>query len=477
MPPTAATPHDYFLLACAGGTVLLLLILIAKVRLHASLALAIAGFTLGIAAGMPLAQVPLSFANGVGNMMGHIAIVLGMGAILGRLLAASGGATALGGFLFERCGPRGLPWALMAIGILVGLPVFLEVGLVLLMPVIAAAAERSNRPPILMGLPVLAGLSIVHGTLPPHPAAMLAATAYHADLGRTILYGLIVGLPAAAVAGPILTWLLLRFWNKRKSWLPAGEETPLFGPTSAREAAQTAEPSPGATEPVPSPVGPVRALAAILMPVFLICLGSWADTLATPGSLLNQIFHFIGSPDVAMVIAVLAAILTLGSHIQTGRHHGREMLRNLTAESFGPIAGVFVILAAAGGLSGVLRDSGAAQATVGLALGAHMPALILAWLLAAVIRITMGSATVAMAVASGILAPIAGHAGVHPELLVLATGTGSLILSHVNDSGFWIVSSFFKLDMKQTLSTWTLMETVLSFAGLGTTLLLAAVIH
>ena len=278
MPPTAATPHDLFLLACAGGTVLLLLVLIAKVRLHASLALAIAGFTLGIASGMPLTQVPLSFANGVGNMMGHIAIVLGMGAILGRLLAASGGATALGGFLFDRCGPRGLPWALMAIGILVGLPVFLEVGLVLLMPVIAAAAERSNRPPILMGLPVLAGLSIVHGTLPPHPAAMLAATAYHADLGRTILFGLLAGLPAAAVAGPILTWLLLRFWNKRKSWLPAGNDTPIFGPTSAAEAAQTAEPSPGVTEPVPSPVGPARALAAILMPVFLICLGSWADT-------------------------------------------------------------------------------------------------------------------------------------------------------------------------------------------------------
>jgi GntP family gluconate:H+ symporter len=228
---------------------------------------------------------------------------------------------------------------------------------------------------------------------------------------------------------------------------------------------------------VPAPVGPLRALVAILMPVALICLGSWADTMTPVGSLPNQILHLTGSPDLAMLLAVLIAVVLLGGHIQTGREHGTEMLRKLTAESFEPIAGVLVILAAAGGLSGVLRDSGAAQATVAMALGAHMPALVLAWLLAAVVRISMGSATVAMAVSSGILAPIAGHAGVQPELLVLATGCGSLILSHVNDSGFWIVSSFFKLDMKRTLSTWTVMETVLSVAGLATTLVLAAVMH
>ncbi len=178
-----------------------------------------------------------------------------------------------------------------------------------------------------------------------------------------------------------------------------------------------------------------------------------------------------------MLIAVLAALLTLGPHIQTGRHHGRELLRQLTTESFEPIANVLIILAAAGGLSGVLRDSGAAQATVGLALGAHMPPLVLAWMLAAVVRISMGSATVAMAVASGVLAPMVSHMGVRPEMLVLATGTGSLVLSHVNDPGFWMSQAFFKLELKQTLSTWTVMETVLSVAGLGTTLLLAAALR
>jgi GntP family gluconate:H+ symporter len=170
-------------------------------------------------------------------------------------------------------------------------------------------------------------------------------------------------------------------------------------------------------------------------------------------------------------------LVTLGPHIQTDRHHGAEILRRLSSESFEPIANVLIILAAAGGLSGVLRDSGAAQATVTMALGAHMPPLVLAWLLAAVVRVSMGSATVAMAVASGVLAPMVGQMGVRPELLVLATGTGSLIFSHVNDPGFWMIQSFFNLEMKETFATWTVLETVLSVTGLGATLLLAAVLR
>jgi GntP family gluconate:H+ symporter len=418
----------------------------------------------------------------VGNLMGHIAILLGLGAILGRLLASSGGAAALGNALVSGCGPRGLPWAMLGLGILVGMPVFFEVGLVLLMPIVAEAARRTGKPPVLAGMPLLAGLSIAHGTLPPHPAAMLAVSLYHADMGRTILYGLAVGLPAAAIAGPGLGWFLIRRWDKRAAKLKtedAEDGLTLFAPTLAEDlqVEAVAEGETAKAELIPKPAGPVRAAAAILLPIALIFLGSWADAIATPGSLLNQILHFAGSPDIALLIAVLVALVALGSHIQTGQHHGRELLRKLTNESFEPIASVLVILAAAGGLSGVLRDSGAAEATVRLALGAHMPALVLAWLLAAVVRVAMGSATVAMAVASGVLAPMASHMGVRPELLVLATGTGSLILSHVNDAGFWMVQSFFKMEVKEALGTWTVMETVLSVAGLGTTLLLAAVLR
>jgi GntP family gluconate:H+ symporter len=219
----------------------------------------------------------------------------------------------------------------------------------------------------------------------------------------------------------------------------------------------------------------------ILLPIALIFVGSWADSMTVAGGTANQIMHALGYPDVAMLLAVLVALGTLGRKIprEAGRDsekQGADMLRKLTADSFVPIAGVLVILSAAGGLSGVLRDSGAAQSTVGLALGAHMPPLVLAWALAAVVRVCMGSSTVAMAVASGVLAPMAGHMNVRPEMLVMATGCGSLMLSHVNDSGFWLVNSLFKLDVKGTLGTWSIVETVLSVSGLGFTVVLAWVL-
>ncbi len=482
----AANPHSWYLLACVAGTVLTLLILIARLRLHPALALMIGALGLGVASGMPLAQVPLSFTTGVGNLMGHIAIILGLGAVLGRLLARSGAATALGNSLVEIFGQGGVSWALLVLGIVVGMPVFFEVGLVLLMPIVIAAARRSGRPPILVGIPLLAGLSIMHGLVPPHPAAMLAAAQYHADLGRTIFWGLIVAIPAGAIAGPLLGSVLTRRWLRKRvregANVGRGVSLPATGlgdpgTMNAPPGSSSGSPEAGSSEPVPEPAGPVRAAFTILLPIALIFLGSWADTLSAPGAIANRILRFCGSPDIALLIAVLAGLVILGPRIQDGRHHGRELLRKLTTESFEPIANAMVILSAAGGLSGVLRESGAAQATVGLALGAHMPPLVLAWLLAAVVRVSMGSATVAMAVASGVLAPLVEHAGVRPELLVLATGSGSLMLSHVNDSGFWLVQSLFKLEMKQTLATWSVVETVLSVAGLGGTIVVSALLR
>ncbi len=469
--------HSWYLPACVAGTVLVLLVLIIRVRLHAALALMMAALSLGIASGMPLEKVPVVFTTGVGNLMGHIAIILGLGAVLGSLLARSGGATALGGFLVELFGPRGVPWALLALGIVVGMPVFFEVGLILLLPLAVAAAERSGRPPIVVAMPLLAGLSIMHSTVPPHPGAMLAATTFHADWGRTIFWGLVAGIPAAVIAGPVLGWVYTRRGESRTSApevAATGQGRTVFSIAAQGGTMDSAGDEAATREAVPPPAGPARAAFAILFPIVLICLGSWADVLLTPGGILNRVLHFAGYPDVALLIAVLAALLTLGPHLQTGRHHGLERLRRLTTESFAPIASSIVILSAAGGLSGVLRESGAAQATVGLAMGAHMPPLLLAWLLAAVVRVCMGSATVAMAVASGVLAPMAGTAGIRPELLVLATGAGSLILSHVNDSGFWLVQSLFGISPKQTLATWSVLETVLSVSGLITTLLLSA---
>ncbi len=467
--PVHPAAHPGTLLACVAGAVLLLLFLVVRLRMHAALGLMLAALALGLASGMPMQQVPLSFTAGVGSMMGHIAIILAMGAILGQLLSDS---TSLGAALVDRCGVRGVPWALLALGLLVGMAVFFEVGLVLLLPIVVETARRTGKPPILTALPVMAGLSIMHGLVPPHPAAILATTVYHADVGRTILWALVVGIPAATLAGPVLEAILTQRWEKRGGAAQAASLT----------AAALAEPVPkpaslGAAAAAPPPAQAWRALVAILLPVVLICLGSWADALTAPATLANRLLHLAGYPDVAMLLAALVALLLLGPHAQTPAYRARGGLRKLVADSFVPISGVLVILSAAGGLSGVLRDSGAAQATVGYAMGAHMPPLLLAWLLAAVVRISMGSATVAMAVASGVLAPLAGHMGVNPVMLVLATGSGSLILSHVNDSGFWLVQSLFKMEVKGTLATWSILETVLSLGGLGCTLALAAVLR
>ena len=444
--PALASAHDAYLLACVAGTVALLLLLVGRLRLHAALGLSVAALALGAAAGIPLEKVPLAFTAGAGEMMGHIAIILGMGAILGQLLASSGAGAALGRKLVEGCGPRGMPWALLVLGILVGIPVFFEVGLVLLMPIVVDAARRSGRPPMLVGLPVLAGLSAMHCLLPPHPAALLAATEYHAALAPVMLWGLVVGVIAAILGGPVLGAVLTRLWQRPGSYLRSAlPDDAAFGAAAALEAAptkmETANGSDAGTSPAqqeglaaPAPAGAVLALVAILLPVALILAGGWADAVTSKGTLPNRLLHLAGYPDVAMVVAALVALATLGRRVQEPAYRSSGGLRRLTIDAFTPIASPLVILAAAGGLSGVLRASGAAPAAVTFAMGAHMPPLLLAWALAAAVRVSMGSATVALAVASGILAPMAATMGVRPELLVLATGSGSILLSHVNDS-------------------------------------------
>jgi GntP family gluconate:H+ symporter len=498
--PALATAHDAYLLACVAGTVALLLLLVGRLRLHAALGLSVAALALGVAAGIPLEKVPLAFTAGAGEMMGHIAIILGMGAILGQLLTSSGAGAALGKAMVDGCGPKGMPWALLVLGILVGIPVFFEVGLVLLMPIVVDAARRSGRPPMLVGLPVLAGLSAMHCLLPPHPGALLAAAEYHAALAPVMLWGLVAGGFAAILAGPLLFAVLNRLWERPGSFLrsalpldaafggaAAVKTEPATGTTAtpAKEAEKESEALEGSagTTPAkpeglaaPAPAGALLALLAILLPVALILAGGWADAITARGTLPNRLLHLAGFPDVAMVVAALVALATLGRRVQEPAYRSSGGLRRLTIDAFAPIASPLVILAAAGGLSGVLRASGAAQAAVTFAMGAHMPPLLLAWALAATVRVSMGSATVAMALASGILAPMAGTMGVRPELLVLATGFGSILLSHVNDSGFWLIGSLFKIDVKSTLATWSVLETVLSLAGLAATLLLSVLL-
>ena len=474
--------HENYLLLTTACSIALLMLLILRARLHPALAILISAVALGAVSGMPLGHISASLATGVGNLLGHVALVLGLGAMLGHLIASSGGAAAVGESLVGRCGPRWLPVVMMLMGMLIGFPVFFEVGLVLLMPIVVSVARRSGRPAILAGLPTLAGLSIVHGLIPPHPAAMLAVAQYHADVGRTIFLGVAAGVPAALLAGPAYGWffenVIARRWPRLLSAPSVGEHAHASESLAGELSSDSEKSVPAA---VPHKPGLIPAsLFALLLPVVLIFLGSWADWLAAPqGSLawLNAPLHLLGDPPVALLCAVLVAQLLLGRICDWAP----DRCLRLAGESFVPIAGVLMILAAAGGLSRILGDSGAAQATVELAQRVHLSPLLLAWLLAATVRLAVGSATVAMAVTTGILAPVAASmgagAGLGPELLVLATGAGSLFCSHVNDPGFWMVKEFFGMELSETLATWSVLETVLSVAGLAGTLLLAALLH
>jgi GntP family gluconate:H+ symporter len=460
--------HGSFLLVCTAGTIALLMLLILRVRLHPSIAILISTLTLGIVSGMPLNRIPESMATGVGNLLAHVALVLGLGAVLGHLLSISGGAAAIGEEMVARFGPRGLPIAMMLMGMLVGLPVFFEVGLVLLLPIITSVALRSGKSSILTGMPTLAGLSIVHGLVPPHPAAMMAVAQYHADVGKTILLGLVAGVPSALLAGPVLAHFYQRQPIQRWVQLRSGNG-----------------PSPVIAETFPSEPGTRRVALVwttafvLLLPVFLIFFGSWADLIVAPAgafSGMNKALHLLGEPAVALLIAVLLAQTLLSRLCAWKPEHALRVV----SESFTPIAGVLMILASAGALSRVLNDSGAASATIALSENLHLSPFLLAWMLAATVRLAIGSATVAMAVTTGILAPVAtgliAHGGMGPELLVIATGSGALFCSHVNDPGFWMIKEFFGLEVKQTLATWSVLETVLSLSGLVCTMLLAAVL-
>ena len=310
---------------------------------------------------------------------------------------------------------------------------FFEVGFVLLIPIAFNVAKRTGTSMVLVGLPMVAGLSVVHGLIPPHPAALLAVTAYGADIGRTILYALIVGIPTAAIAGPLFAKLMDRYVK-----LP--EVNPL--------AAQFTEEDEGVKASHELP-GFGITVFTILLPVFLMLLGSWADLFTTPKTFANDFVKLIGNSVMALLIAVLVSLYTFGA-----RGFNRDTILKFTNECVAPVAIITLVVGAGGGFGRILRDSGISNAIVDVATGANVSVLVLGWLVAVLIRIATGSATVAMTTAAGIVAPIAASVpGTHPELLVLSTGAGSLILSHVNDGGFWLVKEYFNMTVPQTLKT------------------------
>jgi GntP family gluconate:H+ symporter len=443
-------PHSIFLLVSALLAVVCLILLIAVVRLNPFLALFLVSLALAVSAGMPVSQVIHSFEAGMGGTLGHIAIIVALGTMLGKMMAESGGADQIAHTLIRLFGEKRVHWAMMVIGLVVGLPAFFEVGFVLLVPIAFTVARRTGTSLILVGLPMAAGLSVVHGLVPPHPAALLAVSIYKADVGRTIFYALLVGIPTAVIAGPLYAKLIARHVRL------APENG--IGAEFVEHGAERSLPKFGLT------------LATILLPVGLMLIGSWANAQSAQTSMLNQGLRLVGNDDMALLIGVLFSFVTLGKL----RGFDRQTIQRFCNECLAPTATVTLLVGAGGGFGRVLQDSGVSQAIVSLALMSHVSFLLLAWLLAALIRLATGSATVAMSTAAGIVAPIVAHgAGVHPELLAIATGAGSLIFSHVNDGGFWLVKEYFNMSVTQTLKTWSVCETIISVSALIFTLLLS----
>ncbi|WP_404994685.1 GntP family permease [Cupriavidus pauculus] len=443
------------LLIYALIAVIALVILIARFKLNPFITLVVVSVLLGFAVGMPMGDIIKSFEAGVGGTLGHIALVIGLGTMLGKMMAESGGAERIALTLIDFFGEKNVHWAMMVIAFIVGLPVFFEVGFVLLIPIAFNVAKRTNTSMILVGIPMVCGLSVVHGLIPPHPAALLAVQAYGADMGKTILYALIVGIPTAIIAGPLFAKLI-----DKHVTLPA--INPL--------AEQLTEEAGASKGNLP---GFGITVLTILLPVFLMLIGSWADLITTPKTFANDFLKLIGNSVMALLIATLFSFYTFGK----SRGFNREMILKWTNECVAPTAIITLVVGAGGGFGRILRDSGISTAIVDVATHANVSVLVLGWLVAVMIRIATGSATVAMTTAAGIVAPIAASVpGTRPELLVLTTGAGSLILSHVNDGGFWLVKEYFNMTVTQTLKTWSVAETIISVVALLFTLTLATVV-
>lgn len=449
--------HGHLLLIYAVLAILALIVLIARYRLNPFISVTLVSVGLALLAGMPAPEILPAYEQGVGKTLGHIALIVALGTMLGKMMAESGGAERIARTLIARFGTKNVHWAMMLIAFCIGLPIFFEVGFVLLIPIALNVARRTGVPLLLVGLPMVAGLSVVHGLVPPHPAAMLAVHAYGADVGRTVFYALLVGLPTAALAGPLFARVVA-----------PRVKLPAHNPMEAALLDEGHGRIPDDQLP-----GFGITIATLLLPVALMLLGGWADHIATPGSPLNHGLRFIGHSVVALLLATLLSFVTLGLL----RGFNREQILKFSQECLAPTAAITLLVGAGGGLNGILVHTGVASQIIDLSRQFDLSPLLMGWTMAALMRIATGSATVAMTTASGIVAPIAAALGYpHPELLVLATGAGSVVLSHVNDGGFWLVKEYFNMSVAQTFKTWTVLETLISVTALALVAALAAVL-
>ena len=427
----------------------MLLLMVLKFKLSAFISLLITSMIVGILAGMPLSQISTSIQQGMGGTLGFVATVVGLGAIFGQMLESSGGAKSLAHYLLKKFGKSKASWALMLTGFIVGIPVFLDVGLIILIPIVYALTRDTKHSILYYAIPLLAGLAVTHAMVPPTPGPMAVAEILKVDMGWVILFGLIIGFPTVIIAGPVFG----RFIAK-KIYIAAPPEL-----------VETDQELINSSQNLPS-FGIIAVI--ISTPLFLILMSTFASVAIKSGALeetlFTEIVSFIGHPFTALIIATLMSIV-----LCIKQKMSRQTILDLSTKALGP-AGIIILVTGAGGvLKQILVDSGIGTILAESIAESSFPLIVLAWSLAAVVRITQGSATVAMITAAGIMAPILPVFNLdqpNTALIVIAIASGATILSHVNDSGFWIVSKYLGMNEKQTLQSWTVMETIIAFCGL-----------
>ncbi|QCR23179.1 gluconate:H+ symporter [Pontibacter sp. SGAir0037] len=435
------------LILFAGIIALLILIIVFKFNTFISLILVSIG--VGIAEGMAVKDVLVSVQKGLGDTLGSLVLILGFGAMLGSLVSESGAAQRITQGLIRQFGRKNLQWAMVLTGFIVGLPMFYNAGFVILIPLVFTVAASAGVPLLYVGVPMAAALSVTHGFLPPHPGPTAIAVIFGADIALTLLYGLILAVPTIILAGPVFTSMI----KNLKAEPPAN----LFTPRHFTE------------EEMP---GYGISILTALVPIILMATAAVLSITVPATSAIRQLFEFIGDPVIALLISVLVALYTLG----LSRGKSMAELMKSTTDSVTSISMILLIIGAGGALKQVLVDSGVGNFITGLIEGTTLSPLFIAWLITALLRVCLGSATVAAITGAGIALPMLASTGVNPELMVLSIGAGSLMFSHVNDPGFWMFKEYFNLTIPQTILTWSLMETIVSVLGLIGVLLLEPVV-
>ncbi|WP_026560078.1 GntP family permease [Bacillus sp. J37] len=444
---------DQMLILVALAGIFLLLFLVIRTKLHAFVSLLLVSLIVGILAGMPLNDVVTSMQNGMGGTLGFVAVVVGLGAMFGQMLEVSGGAERLAQTLVKKFGEDKSQWALGITGFLVAIPVFFDVGFIILVPIVYGLAKKTGKSLLYYGIPLLAGLAVTHSFIPPTPGPIAVADLIGADLGWVILFGTIAGIPAMIIAGPLFAKYISKklhvivpdYMNLEE--IEYDKELPSF-----------------------------KLIASLIMiPLVLILLNTVSGVLLEEGNIIRQILTFLGHPFVALTIATILTFVFLG----TKRGYSRQEVQDIATKALEP-AGIIILVTGAGGVfKQVLIDSGVGEVLGEMMAGSPLPPILLAFLIAAAVRVAQGSATVSMVTAAGLMAPLIEMLNLEGPvlgLLVISIASGATVLSHVNDSGFWLVGRYFGLSVKDTLKSWTVMETLIGLVGVAVALILGVFI-